>query len=88
LSFVGQNNIAKIKAHCEAEPLAKNEHKFDFVKAHCKLLKTTIEGLGMISGMECIVKICANICCIVAVFLNIDAINPILFHYSVCIKNN
>ena len=31
LSFVGQNDIAKIEPHREAEQLAKNECEFDFV---------------------------------------------------------
>ncbi len=61
LSFIGQSNIAKIEAHCEAEQLAKNKCEFDFIDTHRKVLKTTIEGLGMISGMECIVKICTNV---------------------------
>ena len=86
LSFVGQNDVAKIKAHHEAEQLAKNEREFDFVEAHRKILKTTIEGLGMISGMECIVKICANVCCVVTAFYDIDGSNPVPFLYSVCIK--
>ena len=42
LTFVGQNNVAKIEAHREAEQLAKNEREFDFVEAHRKILKTTI----------------------------------------------
>jgi hypothetical protein len=86
LSFVGQNDIAKIEAHREAEQLAKNEREFDFVEAHRKLLKTTIEGLGMISGMECIVKICANVCCIVTALFDINGSNPVPHLYSVCIK--
>ncbi len=86
LSFVGQDNIAKIEVHCKAEQLAKNECKFDFVKAHCKHLKTTIKGLGMISGRECIVKICANVCCIVTAFIVINSSNPVPLLYSMCIK--
>ena len=86
LSFVSQNDSAKIEAHREAEQLAKNKREFDFVEAHRKILKTTIEGLGMISGMECIVKICANVCCIVTAFFDIDGSNPVPFLYSVCIK--
>jgi hypothetical protein len=66
--------------------MQKNEHEFDFVETNCKLLKTTIEGLGMISRMECIVKICANICCVVTAFFDIDGSNPVPLLYSVCIK--
>jgi hypothetical protein len=86
LSFVGQDNFAKLEAHREAEQHAKNEREFDFVKMHCKILKTTIKGLGMISGMECVVKICANICCVVTAFFDIDGSNPVPLLYSVCIK--
>jgi hypothetical protein len=86
LSFFGQDDFAKLKAHYEAEQQAKNEHEFDFVKTHCKLLKTTIKGLGMISGMECVVKICANVCCVVTAFFDITGSNPVLLLYSMCIK--
>ena len=86
LSFVGQDNFAKLEAHREAEQHAKNEREFDFVEMHRKILKTTIEGLGMISGMECVVKICANVCCVVTAFVDIDGSNPVPLLYSVCIK--
>ncbi len=86
LSYVGQDNFAKLKAHCEAEQHAKNGHEFNFVKTHRKLLKTSIKGLGMISGMECVVKICANVCCVVTAFFDIDGSNPVPLLYSVCIK--
>jgi hypothetical protein len=86
LSFVGQDDLAKLKAHCEAEQQAKNECEFDFVETHCKLLKTTIKGLGMISGVECIMKICANVCCVVTALFDIDGSNPVVLLFSVCIK--
>jgi hypothetical protein len=41
--FVVQNDITKIKAHCEAEQVAKNKHNFDFVEAHCKLLRPPLK---------------------------------------------
>jgi hypothetical protein len=86
LSFVGQNNIAKIKVHRKAEQLDKNKRKFDFIDMHHKVLKTTIEGLGMITGMECIIKICANVCCVVTALFDIDGSNPLPLLYRVCIK--
>jgi hypothetical protein len=86
LSFVGENNIAKFEARCKAGQLAKNEHEFNFIYMHCKVLKTTIEGLGMITGMECIVKICANVCCVVTALFDIDGSNPVWLLYSACIK--
>ncbi len=86
LSFVVQNNIVKIEAHCEAEQLDKKECEFDFIDTHCKVLKTTIEVLGMITGMECIIKICANVCCVITALFDIDCSNPVLLLYSVCIK--
>ena len=86
LIFFVQDNFAKLEAHCEAEQHEKNEREFDFVEMHRKILKTTIEGLGMISGMECVVKICANVCCVVTAFFDIDGSNPVPLLYSVCIK--
>jgi hypothetical protein len=86
LSVVGQDNFAKLEAHCEAEQQAKNECEFDFVETHCKLLKTTIEGLGMVSGMERVMKICANVCCVIMAFFDIDGSNSVPLLFSVCIK--
>ena len=40
----------------------------------------------MITGMKCIVKICANVCCIVTALFDIDGSNPVLLLYNVCIK--
>jgi hypothetical protein len=86
LSFVEQNDLEKISAYCEAEHIAKNEHKIDYVKSHCKALKTTIEGLGKISSMDCIVKICANVCCGITALFDVQMGNPVPLLYSVCIK--
>jgi hypothetical protein len=44
LSFFEQSNITKLKAHCEAEQIAKNERKFDFIESHRKALKTQSRG--------------------------------------------
>ncbi len=49
-------------------------------------MKTTIKGLGMISRMECVIKICANVCCVITAFFDIDGSNPVSLLYSVCIK--
>jgi hypothetical protein len=46
LSFVGQNDIAKVETYCKAEQITKNEREFNFIKSHRKLLKTTTKGLG------------------------------------------
>jgi hypothetical protein len=86
LSFVGQDDLAKLKAHFEAEQQAKKEHEFDFVETHPKLLKTTIKGLGMIYGMECIVKICTNVCCVVTALFDVDGSNSVPLLFSMCIK--
>jgi hypothetical protein len=86
LSLVGQDDFAKLEAHCEAEQQAKNECEFNFVETHCKLLKTTIKDLGKISRMECVVKIWANVCCVITVFFDFDGSNPVPLLYSVCIK--
>ncbi len=86
LSFVKQSNIVKLEAHRKAEKIAKNECKFDFIESHCKALKTTIEGLGKITSMVCIIKICANVCCVTMAFFDIRPGNPIPLLYSICIK--
>jgi len=86
LSFVTQSDLGKVNASREAEQVAKNEREFDFVESHRKALKTTIEGLGKIHSMDCIVKICANVCCVITALFDIRAKNPVPLLYSVCIK--
>ncbi len=49
-------------------------------------MKTTIEGLGKIYSMDCIVKICANVCCVITALFDIRAGNPVPLLYSVCIE--
>jgi hypothetical protein len=71
LTFLGQNDSAKVKEYHEAEQLAQNEHVFDIIKAHWKTLKSTIKGLGKITSMDCIVKISANVCYIVMALFDI-----------------
>ena len=86
LSFVGQSDIAKVEAYREAEQIAKNEREFDFIESHRKVLKTTIEGLGKITSMDCIVKICANVCCVITALFDIQPGNPVPLLYQVSIK--
>ncbi len=86
LSFVEQSDLRKISAYCNAEQVAKNKREFDFVESHCKALKTAIKGLGKISNMYCIVKVCANICCVITALFDIWTWNPVPLLYFVCIK--
>jgi len=76
----------KVNAHRDAKQFARNEREFDFVESHHKAIKTTIEGLGKIQNMECILEIWANICSVITAIFDIRAGNPIPLLYSVCIK--
>ncbi len=86
LSFVEQSNLWKISAYRDAKQVAKNKREFNFVECHRRALKTTIEGLGKISNMDCIVKVCANICCMITALFDVRTENPIPLLYSICIK--
>jgi hypothetical protein len=86
LSFVAQSDMGKVNASRKAEQVAKNEREFDFVESQRKALKTTIKGLGKIHSMECIVKICTDVCCVITALFDIWAKNPTPLLYSVCIK--
>ena len=86
LSFVTQSDLGKVNAYREAKQVARNKREFDFVKSHCKALKTTIEGLGKIHSLDCFVKTCANVCCVITALFDIRAGNPVPLLYSVCIK--
>jgi hypothetical protein len=86
LSFLGQNDSAKVKKYREAEQLAQNKRVFDIIEAHWKTLKSIIKGLGKITSMDCIVKISANVCCIVTALFDIQPGNPFPVLYLTCIK--
>jgi len=86
LSFVAQSDLGKVNTYRKAEQIARNEREFDFVKSHSKALKTTIEGLGKIHSMDCIIKICANVYCVITALFDIRAGNPVPLLYSGCIK--
>ena len=81
-----QSDLVRVNAHRDAEQVARNEWEFNFVESHRKAIKTNIEGLGKIQNMECIVKICANVCCVITAIFDIWAGNPIPLLYSICIK--
>ena len=84
--FIVQSDLEKVNAYRKAEQVARNEREFDFVESHRKALKMTIKGLGKIHSMDCIVKICANVCCVITALFDIRAGNPVPLLYSVCIK--
>jgi hypothetical protein len=46
----------------------------------------TIEGLGKITSMDCIVKIYVNLCCVITVLFDILPGNSVPFLYKICIK--
>jgi hypothetical protein len=79
LSFVKQSDSARVEASHEAKQVAQNEQEFNFIDAHRKVLKTTIGGLGKITSMDCIVKICANVCYVITVLFDICPGNPFPF---------
>jgi hypothetical protein len=86
LSFVGRSDIAKVNAYCKAEQIAKNECELDFIESNHKTLKTRIEGLGKITGMDYIMEICANICCVITALFDIQPGNPVPLLYQVSIE--
>ena len=86
LTFVAQSDMEKVNASREVKQIARNIRKFDFVESHRKALKTTIVGLGRIHNMDCIVRICVNMCCVTTALFDIWAGNPIPLLYSICIK--
>ena len=54
-------------------------------EAHRTKAKTTIEGLGKIESMQCIVRIAANVCGFVRAFFDVEkGMQP--FIYQLCIK--
>jgi hypothetical protein len=50
----------------------QNERALDMSDAHKTKAETTIEGLGKIENIYCIVKIAANICGFIHAFFDIE----------------
>jgi hypothetical protein len=85
LTFVSQNDSAKLLASRTAEDNARNEWAIEMTESHCTKAKTTIEGLGRIESMQCIVRIAANVCGFIRAFFDVEkGAKP--FIYQLCIK--
>ena len=85
LTFVSQNDSAKLLASRTSEENACNEWALEMSKAHRTKAKTTIEGLGKIESMQCIVRIAANVCGFVRAFFDVEkGMQP--FIYQLCIR--
>jgi hypothetical protein len=72
LTFVSQNDSAKLLALLTSEENARNEWALDMSEAHRTKAKTTIEGIGKIESMQCIVRIAANVCGFIRAFFDIE----------------
>jgi len=85
LTFVSQNDSAKLLASRTSEENARNEWALDMSEAHRMKAKTTIEGLGKIELMQCIVRIAANVCGFVCAIFDVEkGMQPSI--YQLCIK--
>ena len=85
LTFVSQNDSAKLLASRTSEENARNEWALEMSEAHRTKAKTTIEGLGKIESMQCIVRIAANVCGFVRAFFDVEkGMQP--FIYQLCIN--
>ena len=85
LSFVSQNDAARLEASRILEETKKNERIYDFSESHKTKAKATIKGLGRIDGIDCIVKICANICGFIRSFFDIEqGQRPLI--YDMCVN--
>jgi hypothetical protein len=63
----------------------QNERALDMTDTHKTKAKTTIEGLGKIKNIYCILKIAANICGFIRAFFDIESgTRPVI--YKLCIQ--
>jgi len=85
LSFVSQNDTDRLTTVRLLEENEKNKRSYDFLDAHKTKAKATVEGLGRIEGIDCIVKICANICGFIRSFFDVEkGKRPII--YDLCVR--
>jgi hypothetical protein len=85
LSFISQNDSTKLRALRMFEENVQNERALYMTDAHKTKAKTTVEGLGKIENIYCIVKIAANICGFIRAFFDIESSTcPVI--YELCIQ--
>jgi hypothetical protein len=85
LSFVSQNDATRLEASCILEETEKNKKIYDFSESHKTKAKATVEGLGRVEGIDCIVKICANICGFIRSFFDVESGQRPLI-YDMCVN--
>ena len=67
------------------EENVQNERALDMMDTHKTKAKTTVEGLGKIENIYCLVKIGANICGFIRAFFDIESgTRPVI--YELCIQ--
>ncbi len=85
LSFISQNDSTKLRALRMIEENVQNERALDMTDTHNTKAKTTVEGLGKIKNIYCIVKIAANICGFIRAYFDIESGTcPVI--YELCIQ--
>ncbi len=67
------------------EEIVQNERALDMTDTHKTKAKKTVEGLGKIENIYCIVKIAANICSFIRAFFDTESGTcPVI--YELCIQ--
>jgi hypothetical protein len=85
LSFVSQNDSTKLRASRMIEENIQNERALNMTDTHKTKAKTTVERLGKIENIYCIMKIAANICSFIHAFFDIESGTcPVI--YKLCIQ--
>ncbi len=80
LTFVSQNDSAKLLALRTSKDNACNEWALDMSEAHCTKAKTIIKGLGKIESMQCIIRVAANVCSFICAFSDVKkGSNPFIY---------
>jgi hypothetical protein len=85
LSFVSRNDSTKLRVARMLEENIQNEKDLDMSDTHKTKAKTTVEGLGKIENVHCIVRIAANICGFIRAFFDVEKGTwPLI--YELCIQ--
>ena len=82
---MSRNDAACLEASRISEETEKNEKIYDFSESHKTKAKATVEGLGRVKGIDCIVKICANICGFIRSFFDVESGQRPLI-YDMCVN--
>ncbi len=81
--FAPQSDTSLVSKAIQGDAYAQNEEDNLVPDSHCTKGKTVIEGIGRVSSMSDVVKVCANFCAIMCAIVDIEQRKPFLYSFMI-----